>query len=194
MQDDEPSKGIVIGILGVGPGDGASTVAAAIAACCSKDFGLGTVLVDADRTNQSVGRRFSLNGSPGLQQLMVGEDIALNDCLQSFEPFDLSLVSSTNSKNASLDAKSFSISKGISCLSELSNKFDIVVVDLPHASAADSAASMAPLLENIIVVVQSGKTRVEQAVNVLRKFDKSNSEICGVVLNKCKTTFPWQSS
>ena len=184
---------VVLGVLSIEKGNGGSTVASALAACCSKDFGLKTLLVDADLKSRSVSSRFSLNGAPGLQE-MVTDDEDLDRCIQRFEPFGLSLVSSTNkSRNEAVQA-AFPADDVLGHLDRLKNQFDVVIVDLPPASEANSAVFLATRLERVFLVAEASKTTTSKAVGVLRKFETSDTDVSGMILNKYRCEFPWEKN
>ena len=184
-------KGVVVGVLSFDAGNGGSTVAAALATSCSEDFGIRTLLVDADRKNRSVSQRFSLNGSPGLCEL-VKDGIEIKKSYQRSSLFDLTLVSSTNKSRTGSMNEVVSVSEVLEQLGDLSGEFKIVVVDLPPATSSDSLAAMAPLMDYVLLVAESGRTQFKSASEVLRKFENSDSEVLGVVLNKFLHEFPWQ--
>ena len=184
-------KGVVVGVLSFDAGNGGSTVAAALATSCSEDFGIRTLLVDADRKNRSVSQRFSLNGSPGLCEL-VKDGIEIKTSYQRSSLFDLTLVSSTNKSRTGSMSEVVSVSEVLEQLADLSGEFEIVVVDMPPATSSDSLAAMAPLMDYVLLVAESGRTKFKNASEVLRKFENSDSEVLGVVLNKFLHEFPWQ--
>jgi Mrp family chromosome partitioning ATPase/uncharacterized protein involved in exopolysaccharide biosynthesis len=184
-QNDSGSKGIVVGVLGFKEGDGASTVAAALATSCSNDFGIKTLLIDADRKRQSVKRRFSLNGAPGLHEL-ADEDSTVQDCLQHSELFNLDMVSSTSKSRFEKNLGALSIAKVMNRLRELRRQFDVVIVDLPSATATDSLVALAPMMDHVLFVGESGKIAIEDAESLKRKFANSDSSVLGVILNKCR--------
>ncbi len=184
---------VVVGVLSVEKGNGGSTLASALAACCAKDFRLKTLLVDADTRTRSVSTRFSLNGAPGLHEL-ISDEADVQVCLQRFEPLELSLIASTNKSKAESTQISFDVSHVMKELKSLSNDFEVVIVDLPPASEANNAVFLATRLDCVLLVAESAKTTVAEAIGVLRKFETSETEVCGLVLNKYRREFPWESS
>ena len=182
----------VAGVLSVEKGNGGSTYANALAACCSQDFGLKTLLVDIDPRMRSASKQFSLNGSPGLNELL-SEDAELSACVQRFEPLGLSIVASTNKDAEEAKKISFAASDVLEQLDRLSKGFEVVIVDLPPASEASSSVFLAPQLEIVLLVAQAGKTTSESAFHVLQKFETSNTRIHGV-LNKYRREFPWEKA
>ena len=192
--NDGPNKkdAVVVGVLGIEKGAGGSTIASAMAGCCSKDFGLKTLLIDVDAKSKSISARFSLNGAPGLSELIEGAD--LEDCLQHFKPFDLSIVASTNKDRTASKLVSFGVADVKAQLDRLSNKFDVIILDLPPASDANSVSFLATQLESVMLVAHANKTTAMSAIGVLRKFENSETKINGIVLNKYRREFPWESN
>ena len=192
--NDGPNKkdAVVVGVLGIEKGAGGSTIASAMAGCCSKDFGLKTLLIDVDAKSKSISARFSLNGAPGLSELIEGAD--LEDCLQHFKPFDLSIVASTNKDRTASKLVSFVVADVKAQLDRLSNKFDVIILDLPPASDANSVSFLATQLESVMLVAHANKTTAMSAIGVLRKFENSETKINGIVLNKYRREFPWESN
>lgn len=185
------NQGLVVGVLSFDKGNGASTVAATLATSCSKEYGIRTILVDADRTGRSVMQRFSLNGAPGLYEL-VNDGLEVQECLQRSELFDLSLVSSTNKSQSGLTLGTMPASDVLNQISNLRQQFDVVIVDLPPATSTDSLVSIAPLMDHVLLVAESGRTQTDKAVSVMRMFENSDTEILGVILNKYLAEFSWQ--
>ena len=186
-------QAVVLGVLSIEKGNGGSTIASALAACCSKDFGLKTLLVDADFKSRSVSSRFSLNGAPGLRELVL-EDEDLDHCIQRFEPFGLSLVSSTNKSKGEAAQATFPADDVLGHLDKLKDQFEVVIVDLPPASEASNAVFLATRLEQVFLVAEASKTTTSKAVGVLRKFETSDTDVSGMILNKYRCEFPWEKN
>ena len=191
--DSDQKGAVVLGVLSIEKGNGGSTMASALAACCSKDFGLKTVLIDADVQSKSVSRRFSLNGAPGLHEMVLdGEE--MDDCIQRFEPFGLSLVSCTNKSRMDAERVAFPAEEVLNQLDEIQKHFEVIIVDLPPASEANSAVFLAMRLERIFLVAEASKTTASKAIGVLRKFETADADISGMILNKYRCEFPWEKN
>ena len=151
------------------------------------------MLVDADFRGKSVSSRFSLNGAPGLRELVL-ENEDPNACIQRFEPFGLSLVSSTNKSRNEAGLMAFPADDVLGHLDRLRDQFDVVIVDLPPASEANSAVFLATRLERLFLVAEASKTTTAKAVGVLRKFENSDTDVSGMILNKYRCEFPWEKN
>jgi len=185
---DPRQGGLALGIIGVDAGSGASTISMALAITSSEDFQLATVLVEADRAGRTISNEFGLNGSPGLAELAQG--IAEpNDCLQAAYRLTLRLVSSsseyTSNQRHAASCKDFA-----GAIAQIQKNSDLVIVDLPPASSPDKLVGLAQHLDYVIVVLESGKTKLKPASRLLRTLEESDVKLIGVVLNKSKNFLP----
>lgn len=180
--------GLTLGVIGVEPGSGASTMSMALAITCSEDFQLSTVLVEADRVGRTISTEFGLNGSPGLAELASGK-AEPNDCLQAAYRQTLRLVSST-SEYAAVHKNTASCKEFAAAIAQIQKNSDLVIVDLPPASSPDKLVGLAQHLDYVIVVLESGKTELKPASRLLRTLEESNVNLVGVVLNKSKCFLP----
>jgi Mrp family chromosome partitioning ATPase len=67
---------------------------------------------------------------------------------------------------------------------------DLVIVDLPPASSPDKLVGLAQHLDYVIVVIESGKTELKAADQLLQAMSAANVELIGMVLNKTKNFIP----
>lgn len=183
--------GILVGVLGVEKGVGGSTVASALAACFSKNFGLKTLLIDGDTQMRSVSKRFRLNGHPGLHE-HVFEDAELSECISRFEPLELDLLASTN-KVSDKEYRLLSDSRKILLnLNEIKKDFEIVILDLPAASEANGLLLLGQQMDELVIVGERHRKCVQKAKSVARQFENSAAKVNGIVLNKWRKEFPWE--
>ncbi|WP_417744319.1 GumC family protein [Rosistilla oblonga] len=185
----EPPRGRSLGVIGIEPGCGASTLAAALAMVSSDDCGLKTILIDADGRTRSVSKAFGLQNAPGLLELSAG-DAAVEQCVQQLSDSKLSLLPyASPSANAS-DADSVDRHDPRQTIEAFQQANDLVIIDFPPASLPDQALSLAQTLDYVVVVVESEKTKVAQAQRFLNRFAGSDTEVIGIVLNKTRNYAP----
>lgn len=188
--DGHPT-GILVGVLGAEKGVGGSTVASALAACFSKNFGLKTLLIDSDTQMRSVTKRFRLNGHPGLHE-HVFENAELSECISRFEPLELNLLASTN-KVSNNEFRLLTNSRKILLnLNEIKKDFEIVILDLPSASEANGVLLLGQQMDELIIVGERHRKGIEKAKTVARQFENSVANVNGIVLNKWRKEFPWE--
>jgi len=61
---------------------------------------------------------------------------------------------------------------------------DLVIIDTPPASMITDAALVATVTDGVLLVVESGKTQIDQAVNTKEILSNVRANILGVVINK----------
>ncbi len=88
-------------------------------------------------------------------------------------PNPLELISSDNNKKL---------------LESVKNQYDIVIIDCPPALGLSDALVMSKYTDANIITVSNAKTRTDQLESVKKNFEKVNSKITGVVINKAKNT------
>ena len=73
-------------------------------------------------------------------------------------------------------------------LENLRSQYDIVIIDCPPALGLSDALVMSKYTDANVVTVSNAKTRTDQLESVKKNFEKVNSKITGVVINKAKNT------
>ncbi|WP_197231452.1 GumC family protein [Novipirellula artificiosorum] len=176
-----------LGVIGVDLGAGASTLAVNLATVSSTDFNMKTMLVDADNRQRSVSKRFGLNGSPGLVEL-VGGHASHDECVQRADNVAVDLVASAaDNCDAVLTSGPAEI---VQALQAYQHECDLMVVDLPAASDPNQAIALAQHLDCVLVVVESEKTLLAAAERLLSRLADSETNVVGVVLNKTRCYLP----
>ncbi len=73
-------------------------------------------------------------------------------------------------------------------------QYDIVIIDCPPALGLSDALVMSKYTDVNIVTVTNAKTKIDQLEDVKKNFEKVNSKISGVVINKAKVGGGYYSS
>ncbi len=182
-----PNLGRSVGIISVGAGAGASTLAANLAVSSGVDSRLRTLLVDADPRQRSISKRFGLNGVPGLVELMHG-GASHDECLQLAKNAPIHLIAAAaDSCCEEMTATAPEITQALRAYLE---DCDLLIVDLPAADQPNQAVAIAQHLDCVLVVVESEKTQSLAAERLVRRLSNSDTEIVGVVLNKKRNYLP----
>jgi uncharacterized protein involved in exopolysaccharide biosynthesis/Mrp family chromosome partitioning ATPase len=183
-------RAISVGVIGIEPGNGASTFALGLAICSSEDFQLPTVLVEADRIGRSISSEFGLSGVPGLCEMAAGEATA-EKCIQPACRQSLCVVASSATSNSGepLVGLGDEFARAIESIQQTT---EVVIVDLPPASTPDKLVGLAQRVDQLIVVIEAGKSDVAAVHRLLRNLEMSPVGVVGVVLNKTKRH--WLSS
>lgn len=178
-------------------GDGKSFVAANLATAFAQD-GKKVLLIDGDMRKGRQHLIFDLenDATMGYSNYILKFRSTDEDAMMSFikpelyvketkvanlyllpagptPPNPLELISSENNKRLIEDVK---------------KHYDIVIIDCPPALGLSDALVMSKYTDVNIVTVTSAKTRTDQLESVKKNFEKVNSKITGVVINKVKNT------
>lgn len=86
-------------------------------------------------------------------------------------PNPLELISSENNRRLIADFR---------------NDYDVIIIDCPPALGLSDALVMSQYSDVNIIAVTSDKTKVDQLETVKKSFEKVNSKISGVVINRVK--------
>lgn len=73
-------------------------------------------------------------------------------------------------------------------LSSFRAQYDIIIIDCPPALGLSDALVMSKYSDVNIITVSNAKTKLDQLESVKKSFEKVNSKISGVVINKAKVT------
>ena len=79
-------------------------------------------------------------------------------------------------------------------LNSFREQYDIVIIDCPPALGLSDALVMSKYVDVNIVTVTNAKTKIDQLEDVKKNFEKVNSKISGVVINKAKVGGGYYSS
>ncbi|MFZ5448949.1 MAG: CpsD/CapB family tyrosine-protein kinase [Thermodesulfobacteriota bacterium] len=172
-------------ITGPLPNEGKSLTSINLAISISQKVGQTVMLVDGDMRNPSLHRYLDLPSGPGLKDFLTsGYPVA--DSLVHPEGLTNLVVLPAGSPTSD-SAELLSSPRMLDLVRELKHFYPdrYVLFDLPPLIYADSLA-FAPLVDGIILVVESGKTPREEilhAIELLKDFP-----VLGFVLNKIDTT------
>jgi capsular exopolysaccharide synthesis family protein len=123
---------------------------------------------------------FAIEGEPGLSDLLVGSR-ATDETIQSSDVPNLDLIpngATTPSPAELLESPRFGM-----LLAELSQRYDLVLIDAPPLLAVADPAIIAPLVDAVVLTVRvskNGRRPVEHAAKIL---DDLNIRPSAVVVN-----------
>jgi len=177
----------VLAVTGCHPGEGASTVAANLAAVLARPGDGGVLLIDADACHPSVHRIFKTKRSPGLTEALTNgqavEDVILPSPVQNLD------VLSAGAANG--DPSEILNSNRLSALLESAKRnYRFVVIDLPTVNRASWAVRLASLCDGVALVVEAERSRREVVQRIKDQLIESKANILGVVINKRRFRIP----
>lgn len=168
--------------------EGSTSIASNLAVTLAKNNVFRTLLVDGNLRYPAVHKYFDLDDTAGLSDLILGKASIDNVIKRPTASPDLSIVTSGN--RIDNPAAIFGIQKLRDVLNDLKTRFDYLIFDSPPVNNYPDAQILAPQMDGVILVVHSGKTRFEVALNAKEQLEKVRSNIIGVVLNRRKYVIP----
>ncbi|GAB6155696.1 CpsD/CapB family tyrosine-protein kinase [Desulfosporosinus burensis] len=174
------SKTKKIMITSSGPREGKSTTVANLAVSIAQT-GKSVLVIDADLRNPTQHKLFKVGNFEGLSSFLV-QDQGNQDFIKEtaipgvkvltggpIPPNPAELVGSQRMKRL---------------IEEVSEQFDVVLIDTPPIIAVTDAAIIAQEVDGVILVLASGEVNKEYAQRAKEQLDKVGAKILGAVLNK----------
>lgn len=182
---DAPRGAVIIGVTSPSVGDGKTTVAMALAASLTSDFGAQVLLVDADLHTQSVAREYGLEDEAGLSELVDGT-ATLEAVRHRIAPANMSVI--TAGRSPEDPARLARSDRLTTVMQGFKSSTQYVVLDLPATLHSMTAPVLAKRCDGVVVVIQAGKTSrgdLERTLHLLR-----DVTVLGVVLNRSRSRIP----
>lgn len=169
-----------ISITSVGPGEGKTTTISNLAITMAQ-ANKKILLIDADLRKPKVHEYFELNNMYGLTNVLV-----LNKSLE--DVIKKSTVSGLDILTSGPKPPNPSEILGSNSMKELIDKakenYDGILLDSPPVGLVTDPAILSAIVDGTILVVNFGKTHIEEAKRSKQLLENVNANILGVVLNK----------
>lgn len=164
-------------------GEGTTTAVLSVAEYLNSRYGLRPLVIELDRAHPTLIKRFHLDANRTIDAFASGAVSALH-CVQrngsgvSYVP---ALKTSRNGHVAPSHIRAL--------IREVQPNFDVVLVDAPPIGDPDTL-TVAGLVKNVVLVVESGRTRYESLARARQDLAGEDAVIAGAVLNKQKYFIP----
>ncbi|MBY5331344.1 GumC family protein [Rhizobium leguminosarum] len=170
---------VVIGIVAVNPGSGASTIACELAVLSSIS-GAQTLLIDAAAQKSSLSKSIAPHNSTGLVDVLDNGELIQTAAL----PLTPTLKFLPLGKvEAVTPAIRLSSRRTQLSFADLKKEFDAIFVDISAFSASPDANAIAPELDGVLVVTSHGHTSIDDTMHVIETLRNIGAEILGAVIN-----------
>ncbi|MBB6143679.1 capsular exopolysaccharide synthesis family protein [Silvibacterium bohemicum] len=181
---NRPDQARIYVISSPGVGEGKTTVTSNLGVALSKS-GLRVVLIDGDMRKPSLHRALSVPNTFGLRNVLRGEvdlssSLPAGLCKTTAFP-QLSVIPSGVGKEQAVEL--LHSSKFGDLLTRLSHEFDVVLVDTPPVLHISDARVFARQAHGAILIVRSGVTTREQAMNARDILERDRVPVMGTILN-----------
>ncbi len=156
--------------------------------------GARVVVVEADMRNPRLARQHGLAVGPGLAELLTNQ-VSLDEAIQERRfvvgsnskgqgerELD-AIVAGANPPNPAELIESAAMGK---VLDELSERYDLVVIDSPPTGVVSDAFPLLSQVDGVLVVARMGDTTRDAAERLREQLDRLNAPVLGVVANAIK--------
>lgn len=173
---DAPARTIVV--TSPAPGEGKSTALANLAVVLAQ-AGKKVIVADADLRHPSLHEMFDLRNERGLADMLADEGAGQPPLCQTAVP-GLALLPGGVAKSNPLDL--LNSRRMVDILNTLAGMADVVLLDAPPVIIVSDAAILASQTDGVLLVVQIGKTRRQQAQQARELLNRAHARLLGAVM------------
>jgi capsular exopolysaccharide synthesis family protein len=160
-------------------GNGKTTVAVNLALTLAMS-GQKTILVDADLRRPAVHASLKVSRSPGLSDV-IRNQMSPSETIRSIKGKKIDVITAGS---VPPNVTEIVGSKRIAAiLNDLKDGFETVIVDAPPLVISDSY-NLASKVDGVILVLEQGQTREEQAKVIKEQLTRAGARVIGVVFNR----------
>jgi len=142
--------------------------------------GQKTILIDSDLRRPAVHSALKISKSPGLSDV-IRNNMSASETIRSIKGKKLDVITAGNIPPNVTEIVG---SKRISAiLNDLKDGFETVIVDAPPLVISDSY-NLASKVDGVILVLEQGQTREEQAKVIKEQLNRAGARVIGVVFNR----------
>ena len=174
---DHGVPGVIL-LTSATPGEGKSTTALALARTF-RQLGKRVLLIEADLRNPSLHRTLGQRAEVGLSNVLAGVSTMQSALLSTDDSgLDLILAGPLPPNPAEL----LSGSRLASLLTVAAQQYDQVLIDGPPVVGIADAPLLSNVAESTLLVVRSGKSRINAARAAVKRLNAARARVLGVVL------------
>lgn len=178
LQSAQSTKSFII--TSARPGEGKSSTAANVAVAAAQ-AGSQVALVSADLRRPMQEAMFGVRAERGLSDYLNDPKIT-NIMLPVPDVPGLVLVPAGPLPANPGELLASAMFRDL--VGELEDQFDLVIIDMPPVLSTADAGSAAPLVDGVVVVVDSQRTDTDELLRVRTSLERAGGQIVGAVLNK----------
>lgn len=177
----------IIGVTSTLPGEGKSTVAAALAFHMRQRVGR-VLLVDCDMRNPYLSRVLSPKANSGLSELTKG-DVSRDDAVLDGATENVNFLPARSDRRNGQNAPALVDSLSMrDAFAGLRGQYDLIFLDLPPLAPVVDARAISDLIDGYLLVVEWGQTKTDIVQHALAHAKQLNDKLIGIALNKVDVT------
>lgn len=176
---DKSMKTIVV--TSAGPSSGKSTISANLAATfASEDKKI--LLVDADLRKPTVHKTFKVRNNDGLTTLLTDRTKKIEDVTVQTQSIGLHIL--TSGAIPPNPAELLSSKRMIEITEEMSDRYDLIIFDMPPILAVTDAQILSSRSDGVIFVIPKGAVNKDQVIKSKELLDNVKANVLGAILNR----------
>ena len=165
------------------PNEGKTTIGANTAAAMAAS-GKKTLFIDGDMRNATVHLLFNLVNATGLSDI-ISQNTPWKDCLVKSSIPNLTII--TAGRKPMNSTKFVGSPRFREFIEAVKHEFDYIVIDTPPILLLPDAQIISPIVDGVILVVNSGRTKQAELKASGELLKRANANLIGAVLNNVNT-------
>jgi len=165
------------------PGEGKTLTAINLAVSMARDFQSTVMLIDSDLRKQSIHKYLGCAGDKGLIDYLIG-NTPISQLITWPGIEKITLISGGRPLHESSDILGSPRMRDLVPSMKKRYPDRYIIFDVPPVLSGADVLTMATLVDKILVVVQAGKTSMDDVKKALQYLPKE--KILGLVLNRCE--------
>ena len=167
-------------VTSASPEEGKSTVTANLALVFAQ-AGVDTILVDCDFRKPVIHNLFDISNQHGVSTILFNQDTAIDESRWQSPIDHLRVI--TSGPLPPNPAELIASKRMKAFIEDLKNRADLIIIDTPPVQPVTDAASLAPEMDGMLMIVHPGKTSISAAKQAIEQLKRAKARILGVVLN-----------
>jgi capsular exopolysaccharide synthesis family protein len=176
-----------VGIAACAAGEGATTIACAVAHRVQAGLGRRVLLVDANLARARLHDEFQIPRAPGLSDLLAGRS-TLREVIHAVDESGLNVLPAGSPSSNTL--RYFESHVLDTMMERLREVFDIVIFDCAPLSHGAETFLLAKRLDGLLMVLAAEKTRWESGARLVQQLRAEKINVLGAALNGKKFFIP----
>jgi polysaccharide biosynthesis transport protein len=171
-----------VAIVSARPNEGKSTVAVGVAASIA-ETGKRVLVIDLNFRNPSLTRLFGMQGGASVTEALNGE-AGLSDVVVRSERYGFDFLGAPTNIRPLDMIEALQSEIMVRLIEIASQEYEYVLVDLPSVLSAPDVRAYGHLFDAFVMVVEWGKTTLDDVHSALRAARVVRERLLGMVLNK----------
>ncbi|MCO8276580.1 protein kinase [Actinoplanes sp. TRM 88003] len=180
------ARGTALMLTAANPKEGTTAVACGLAIAIA-ETGARVLLVDANLRSPGVGRYLAMDGGPGLADVLTGQ-ARVSDVLR--DPLDGRLTVLPPGEKRFDPGQVLASPTLAATMSELTARFDVVLVDAPPLHGVADAAVLGKVTDGALLVVRANRTRTADVQRSTDLLERIGTRLVAAVLNALPRRLP----